>query len=370
MSSSRAQARKLRALLASTGFLLFVGVMAVYSASSFVSITRFGNSYRYVLMHLVRVAFALGLAVVAFRLPYRFWKRMSLPIYLASLALMLLTVVPGSPLSVTLNGATRWLRLGPFMIMPSELLRLGFVLLTATLVSQRLVSPRSRGGVATILLLALLPAALMLFQPDFAGAVLLCLTMLVMLFLSEARLSHVMAIVLLLASLAAVAVAGADYRLERVFGWQNSENGLSAENFQPNQACIALGSGGLRGRGLGRGRQQRGFLPEAFSDFILAVIGEEAGFLGTSLLIAVMLVLSLSIWGIASDADDCFGSLVCGGVAASYTLGALLHAGVCTKLLPATGVPLPLVSWGGTNLIVTLLGLGIAANVARSSGRW
>ena len=222
----------------------------------------------------------------------------------------------------------------------------------------------------TLTLLGLVPAGLMLFQPDFAGAAYLSVVMLIVLFIAEAKLSHLMAVVLLLSSLAAIALVRADYRVGRLVGWQNGEQNLSAENFQPRQATIALGSGGLRGRGLGRGRQQRGFLPEAFSDFILAVIGEEAGFLGTTLLLAALLVLSLSVWGISAGADDCFGALVAGGVAASVTIGALIHIGVCTRLLPATGMPLPLVSWGGTNLLVTLFGLGIAANVARSSGRW
>ena len=353
-----------------SGFLLFVGVMAVYSASSFISITRFGNTHSYLLQHLVRVAIALAVAMIAIRLPYRFWRRIALPLYIASCGMLLITVIPGSPLSVTLNGATRWIRIGPLTLMPGELMRLSYILLTATLVSGRLVLPRTRGGVVTLCLLALVPAAIMLQQPDFAGAFYLGIVMLAMLFIAEAKLSHLMAVILVLASLTAFALFRADYRIERLMGWHNEEQGLSAENFQPHQACIALGSGGLRGRGLGRGRQQRGFLPEAFSDFILAVIGEEAGFLGATLLLSAILVLCMSVWGIASDTDDCFGALTVGGIAASITLGALIHVGVSTRLFPTTGMPLPLVSWGGTNLIVTLFGLGIAANVARSAGRW
>jgi cell division protein FtsW len=141
------------------------------------------------------------------------------------------------------------------------------------------------------------------------------------------------------------------------------------ENFQPMQACIALGSGGLTGRGLARGRQQRGFLPEAFSDFILAVIGEETGFIGTTLLLSMLLILCMCGWLISESADNSFGYLAAGGLTASITGGVLIHVGVVTKLLPTTGMPLPLVSWGGTNLVITMMSLGIIAKVAEGSDR-
>jgi cell division protein FtsW len=359
--------RRNRILLMVTFVLLVVGTLAVYSASSFISMRQSSDagSFHYLLGHMQRVGIGLVAGAVAYLLPQRTWRSLSPWLFLAALLLLASTVVPGNPFSPRINGASRWVVAGPLRIMPSELVRLSYVMLVAALVSQGQVSPRCPWGFVFIALLGFVPATLMIFQPDFAGAAYLTAVMIALMFLAEARLSHLILLLLFLLSLATVGILSSSYRKHRIFGYRHPTEHVREENFQPYQACIALGSGGLQGRGLGQGRQQRGFLPEAFSDFILAVIGEETGFVGTTLLLSLMLVLCLCGWTIAADADDVFSQIAAGGLTVSIAMGAVIHTGVVTRLLPATGMPLPLISWGGTNIVVTLASVGLLARMGK-----
>lgn len=358
---------RLLALL--TAALLVAGAMAVYSASSFASMRYYGNSHHFFAGHLLRTLMGILLGVSAWRVGPGFWKAVALPLYLVSVALVLVTVIPSSPFAPPVNGSSRWLVAGPVKIMPSELVRFSFVILVATLVTNGAVSPRSLRGVAAISLLGAVPAAMYLLQPDYAGAAFLVGMVLVMLYIAEARFSHLMLLLAAAAVLLGVFVTSTPYRVDRVRGWLNQDQEIAGDNFQPEQSCIALGSGGVLGRGLGRGRQQRGFLPEAFTDFIFAVIGEETGFIGTSALLLAFFVLFSCAWRISAKADDAFGSLVAGGLTSSIMGAFLIHVGVCLRLLPATGMTLPLVSWGGTSMLTTLVSLGVIARVSTGARR-
>lgn len=172
-------------------------------------------------------------------------------------------------------------------------------------------------------------------------------------------------LLLILLAFASIVIFPSEYRRERLLSWFSPSSAEEASTYQPEQACIALGSGGIMGRGIGRGRQQRGFLPEAFSDYILAVIGEETGFLGVLMILSLLFMLLMSGWFIADSADHLFGYLVTGGLMASIALGMFIHIAVVTRIFPSTGMPLPLVSWGGSNLMVTIGTIGIVARVAK-----
>lgn len=352
------------------GLLLIFGILAVYSASSFASIKLYGNNHHYLVGHIIRIAIGVILGIATYMAPSRFWRMASIPLYTLSLVLVLLTVFfSGSALAPIINGSSRWIVAGPFRLIPSDIMRFSFILIVATLSSRGIVQVRTTSGVTAVSLAALIPAGLMIAQPDFAGAIYLICMLLVMLYLAEARFLHMVLLFLILALLSSAIIFSSTYQRERIAGWLSGSEMTQAENFQPMQACIALGSGGLTGRGLARGRQQRGFLPEAFSDFILAVIGEETGFIGTTLLLTMILALCICGWLIAEGADNSFGYLAAGGLTASITGGVLIHVGVVTRLLPTTGMPLPLISWGGTNLIITMMSLGIIARVAEGSSR-
>lgn len=353
-----------RALLLVTAGLLAAGAMAVLSASSFASMIARGNSTYYFVGHLLRVFVGIALAFAAWRTPLRYWRGISVPLYAVSVLLVVLTIIPGFPLAQMKNGSTIWLAVGPVSFMPSDILRFSYVLMVAALVSRGILHPRTLQGFALVAAAAVFPAGLILLQHDFAGAFYLVAMMAAMLFFGEARLSHILTLLFTLSAVAAVFVLGTHYQSERIEAWLNQRAGMQEENYQPIQSCIALGSGGLMGRGLGRGRQQRGFLPEPFSDFILAVIGEETGFVGTTALILAFLAFSVLAWRIAERADDTFGSLTAAGLASSIAVGALLNIGVATRLFPTTGVTLPLISWGGTSILITLVSIGIIVRVS------
>ena len=354
-------------LLTTTAILTLLGIMAVYSASSFASMRDFadGGSYHYLFGHLIRLAAGAGCALVAYAVPRRAWMLAAPALYGISLLLLLMTVIPGFPMAPAIKGSSRWILLGPISLMPSELVRFTMILLVASLATNSRLRSRDGRGFLGLVALGLVPAALMLLQPDFAGAAYLTAVMVIVVYLAEARLAHIVLLVALLAALGSMAVLSSEYRRARLLGYSDPSSNIESSNYQSNQSVIALGSGGLRGRGLGRGRQQMGYLPEPFSDFVLAVVGEELGFLGTGVIMALLLFLCLAGWQIAQSADSAFGQIAAGGLTASIALGALIHSGVVTRLLPPTGTPLPMISWGGTNVIITLASIGFLARIGR-----
>lgn len=358
-----------RILLSTALVLVVFGVLAVYSASSFASMRVFGNSYHYVAGHLLRVLVGVLVGILVYISGPRAWKAAAWPLYVLSILCLLPTVLDGSAIAPVVNGSSRWLVLGGVRFMPSELARLSYILLVATLISRGQISAREPRGFAAIVALALVPAAFTIAQPDYAGSFYILAVMSGMLYLAEARFSHIMILFTAIAVLGAAALMMENYRIERVQGWINPEAGVTGNNFQTQQSCIALGSGGLLGRGLGHGRQQRGFLPEVFSDFILAVIGEETGLVGTSLVLSAFCVLLWVGFRISERADGFFGSVLTAGLTASIALGSFLHIAVVTRLLPATGITLPLISWGGTSIVFTIVSLAMAARISAEERR-
>ncbi len=361
-----ALSRDRRILLSATAVMIVLGVLAVWTASAFsaMRVSPTGDSLHYLKGHLGRVLVGLLLGFAAWRIRPSVIQYFAVPLYFVALALLLLTVIAsGSQIAPVINGSSRWLFLGPIRLLPSELMRYAFVILSSFMVSRGRWDVRRPVHMLALLGTAVAPMVIMLLQPDFSGAAFMGAVMMVMLLLSGARFAHMAILGLIALLLATAAVVSSPYRMSRITSGMN-ETELSGGSYQPHQACIALGSGGLLGRGLGRGRQQRGFLPEAFSDYILAVIGEEAGFVGVLLVLGGLLTICTAGFRIAAGADTPFCSMASGGFISIIAMGILIHAGVVTKLLPPTGIPLPLVSWGGTSIVMTLGALGFLAGTA------
>lgn len=353
-------------LLWTTGIMLVLGILAVWTASSFASmrLSETGDSLHFLKGHLVRILVGLAAGFTAWKVKPSAVQLIAVPAYLVSLGLLSLTlIVSGSSIAPLINGSSRWLFFGPVRLMPSELMRFAFVLLSSFMVSRGKWDARKPAHISVMIACALLPIIIMLLQPDFSGAVYMGAVLLVMLLLAGARFRHMALLGFIALLLASAAVVTSPYRLSRITSGMN-ESELSGGSYQPYQACIALGSGGVLGRGLGRGRQQRGFLPEAFSDYILAVIGEEAGFVGTVLVLSGLMAICAAGWRIAAGADTPFCSMASGGFISIVAMGVMIHAGVVTKILPPTGIPLPLMSWGGTSIVMTMAALGFLAGTA------
>ncbi|MEA3267075.1 MAG: FtsW/RodA/SpoVE family cell cycle protein [Candidatus Fermentibacteria bacterium] len=366
MTNSASMAMKI--LIGSTITILVIGVLAVGTASSFYSLKETGSDTTYLKRHLVRIAIGI---IACFFLATRsdvFFKRSAWPVYVLSvLAVVATFVLRDTQFAPRVNGSVRWLDLG-VRILPSDFVRFGFVLLSGLLISKGSVDIRKFKGVAVIASLALLPSMLTILQPDLSGTAFTLFVMVVVLFVAGARFYHIFAVagILLLLGTSAVLIRS-DYQLDRIRASFQENTMEQDDNYQTLQARITLGSGGFAGRGLGQSRQKRGFLPEAHTDFILAVIGEESGFLGTSaLMILFFMLFSSSLW-IARGASSTFDAVTGGGATAVLLTGVIIHTMVNSGVIPVTGMPLPLVSWGGTSMVVNLICIGTVIGVSRRS---
>lgn len=364
MTNTTALARKV--LIGSTITILVVGILAVGTASSFYALKETGSATTYLKGHVLRIVIGIIASLLLSTRSDTFFRRSAWPVYILSvLAIIATFVFRDTQFAPRVNGSVRWLDLG-VRILPSDFMRYAFVLLSGLLISRGSVDIRRFKGVLVIASLALLPSLLTMFQPDLSGTAFTLFVMLIVLFVAGARFNHLAILIggLLLLGSSAVLIRS-DYQLDRIKA-SLQENTLEQEdNYQTLQARITLGSGGFSGRGLGQSRQKRGFLPEAHTDFILAVIGEESGFLGTSaLMILFLLLFGSSLW-IARSASTGFDAVVAGGSTAILLAGVMIHTFVNSGVIPVTGMPLPLVSWGGTSMVVNLICIGTVLGISR-----
>jgi cell division protein FtsW len=285
------------------------------------------------------------------------------------LPLMVIALHPTS--GTTFAGASRWIDLGPVTLQPSEFMKLAMVVFAATVLSKKW----SRLEDPVHLLIPLAPvvglvAALIILQRDLGTTIIVCGSVFLMLFIAGVRGKYLGVAAAIGAAGGALLIFGETYRRTRfVDAWLNPMADAKGAGYQLIQGLIALGSGGWFGVGLGNSRQKWDYLPNAHSDFIFAIIGEELGLIGALVVLATFIVLIYAGIRIAVRAPDTFGRLLAGGVTCWIGLQAIINLGAVTGLLPITGVPLPLVSFGGTALVVTLAGIGVLASVARCSGR-
>jgi cell division protein FtsW len=320
----------------------------------------------YVLRQGTGVAIGVVVMVICAFIPYSVWSRLSWPLLLISIGSLVLLVVPWTEsIAPSINGSRRWLRIG-ITVQPSEFAKIAIVVWTAGMAVKKASQFRSlRQGLAPFLVawaLLVLPIAL---EPDFSTALLIGLLGLIIIFSAGARISHFVFLGLVLAPIIYWQLVGEGFRVKRLLAWADPASDPAGAGFQAYQSLLALGSGGLTGVGIGQGRQRFGFLPEAHNDFIFSMIGEQWGLIGVLVLLMMYVALVLVGFRIASRAPDLFGELLALGFTSLIALQALLHMAVGLSLLPTTGLALPLVSYGRSNLIVTLASLGILVSVAR-----
>lgn len=353
------------AVMVLTLLLLSFGLVILYSASSFLAQRQGLPDYSYVVRQAGGAAVGLAAMVACARIPYRWWETLAWPLILGALFLLWLIVIPGTEsIAPRINGARRWLNVG-VTFQPSELAKIAIVLWTAALAVRKQEHFRSlRRGLMPFMVvwgLLLLPVVL---EPDLSTAALMGLLGVLVVFSAGARIGHFLFMGVLMLPVA-IAQLGVGFRARRLLVFLNPGADPAGAGFQVHQSLIAIGSGGATGVGFGQGRQKFGFLPESHNDFIFAMIGEEWGLMGIVLLVSVYLALVLVGFRIASRAPDLFGQLLAIGFTSFVALHALLHMAVGLGLVPATGLALPLISYGRSNLVVTLVALGILMSVAR-----
>jgi len=355
-------------LYTATLCLLALGAVMVYSASSAESLLDgTGDPSRFLKRYLVLGGVGLVAMHVVSRLGTGVVRSLTPVALLGSFVLTAAVLVPG--VGVSVNGATRWLGAGPLQFQPSELLKVSLVLYAAQLLAARPNGLRTLGGLCKPLLLVVATAcALLLAQPDMGTAIVVCLSIGALLVAAGARLRDLATIAGVLSLLAFVVAVVEPYRRERLTSFLDPWADAGDTGFQAVQAMIAMGSGGVFGVGLGESVQKVFYLPEAHTDMILAIIGEEVGLVGVTGLVALYGMIAYGGLRAAKLARDRYSKLLAAGITSLILCQATLNLFAVMGLAPLTGVPLPFISFGNSNLIVLLAGMGLVLNVA-SGGR-
>jgi cell division protein FtsW len=339
--------------------LMALGSVMVLSSSVMLAERRYDAPGFFWKRQLIWWGLATVLMLSFSRFDYRRLRKLA-PLLLAVGFLGLIAVLFAAPV----NGAHRWFSLGWFSLQPFEAFRLALIVYTAAFLAKRgeeVVHLRRWIPLAIVLAIA---SGLLLLEPEFSGVLTMWATVGIMLVAAGARWRHLFPAVVVAALTAVILVFGFGYKKARVLDW---EKGLTSTggSYQVQQSKVALGSGGLIGKGLGNGRSKMLYLPEPHTDFILASVGEELGLAGLTGVLIAFAVMVFRGWKVATRAPDRFGYLLVMGVGASLLVNAGLNAAVVTGLSPATGLPLPFVSYGGSSLLCTAAAWGIVLNVSR-----
>jgi len=351
-------------LLGSVAFLVVIGLVMVFSASSATAYSSFHDTAYYLKRQLVYLGVGLVLAYAAYRVDYRKLRTVAPGLVLVTLLLLVLTLIPH--VGFATGGARRWLGFHALSFQPSELGKLALVIFLAAKLAQLGEGIRSLSkGVWPVLFITVLLSAPVFFEPDMGTASLYIFTAFALLFTAGARFEHLIMCALAMLPGAAIAVGSSAYKRARVFAfldpWKDAQN----TGFHIVQSLLALGSGGVFGLGLGASRQKYFYLPEAHTDFIFAVLGEELGMLGALVVLALFVTFAIRAINLALKVPDRFGMLLAMGCTFLIVIQAFINIGVVTSSWPVTGVPLPFISFGGTSLIVSLIAVALIANVGR-----
>ncbi len=338
--------------------LLALGLVMLYSSS----MTQVG--VHYLALQLVWCVFGLALCSAATAFDYQLLRKLAWPVFLLALTLLVLVLVPH--IGRKINGARRWFDLHGVRFQPSELAKLALVILLAWYGQhfQRHMHTLNRGVLLPGVLIALV-LGLVFVEPDRGTTILLAAVSSAMLLVAGVRWKYIVPPVVLGAVALAISLFFDPMRMRRIFSWWNLEEHKDGVGYQAYQAMIALGSGGWTGLGLGNGRQKLGFVPEDHTDFIFSIIGEELGLMATLFILLAFVVIVICGIYIALNARDTFGFLLGTGITLLIGLQAAINIGVVTSALPNKGLPLPFISYGGSNLMAMFTGVGILFSIAR-----
>ncbi|HUV10417.1 MAG TPA: putative lipid II flippase FtsW [Acidimicrobiia bacterium] len=356
--------RRYYLLSANIAALVIVGVVMVLSASSVLSLTNYGSAWYFFQRQLIWTVVAIVLFLIVARLDYHQWARLVRPMMAATIVLLVAVLVPG--IGIYVSGSRRWVGVGPVTFQPSELAKLAILVFAADLLTRRADELHDARRVLRPLLLVLgVVGALVCLEPDLDSTVLIAVIMCAVMVAGGIRVLHLAFLGGTGVAISALLAVAAPYRRARVFTFLNPTADASNAGYQIVQSLIALGSGGISGVGLGASRAKWLFLPNAHTDFIFAVIGEELGLIGTMTVLGLFCAFAILGIRVAQHAPDRFGMLLATGVTVWVVVQAVVNIGAVIGLLPVSGIPLPFVSFGGSSLVVTMIAVGILTNIAR-----
>lgn len=352
-------------LMLFTLMLVLFGLIMVFSASYYSSISQDGNPYSYLVRHGAWVVFGLVAMAFGALFDYRKYKKWAIPILIVSVILLVLVL---TPLGQTTNGATRWIKVGPVTLMPGEIAKIAAIIFVAWFLSEDASRIKSlKRGILPLLGIIAVYGALIVKQPNLSTAITVCGIIIAMMLVAGLKWRYV-------ATAGGIGVVGIlsivifmkdTYWYNRLTSFTDPFQDALGDGYQAVQSLLALGSGGLFGVGLGKSVQKNLYLPEPQNDFILAIIGEELGYIGVLLLIALY---CLFIWRgihIALNAPDQFGLLLASGIVLMVAIQVILNIAVVTSSMPPTGINLPFISYGGNALLIFMFSAGVLLNISR-----
>ncbi|MCY3563753.1 MAG: putative lipid II flippase FtsW [bacterium] len=342
--------------------LVVIGLGATISASSTVGINWEYGQYHFFFRQLLGVLLGTVVLLVTARVPYQLYRRFAVYLFVGALALLFLVLLVG----VEVGGSSRWLRFGPLGFEPSELAKFAVIVLMASLISRgRGVFDDLKSYTSVVLLVLGSVGFLLIQQPDFGTTVLIVICAFVVLWVGGAPLSYMAGSTAVAAGLAILLAVIAPYRLDRLRGFLDPWGDAADTGYQLIQSWVALGTGGLWGVGPGNSRARWFYLPNAHTDFIFAIIGEEIGLVGGLFVITLFVVLVVLGWMVARRAPDHFGQMLAAGITAWLGFQGLINVGGVLGWMPITGITLPFISYGVSSLVVNMGALGVLLNGAR-----
>lgn len=351
-------------LLISVIIIAVFGVIMIYSASNVWAEYKFNDPYKFVKNQLLFLVIGLVFIYIVSKIDYKNYHNYSNYILIGCIILLILVLIPG--IGTVRNGSRSWFGIGSFGIQPSEFTKLALIMFTAKYLSKNIKDMKYiKKGVLPILGLTIIIFGLIMLQPDFGTGFIMVCTIIGMLFVAGVNFNFFFKI----AGVGIVAIIGliiaAPYRVSRILSFLNPWQDPLGSGFQIIQSLYAIGPGGLFGFGFGNSRQKHFYLPEPQTDFIFSIISEEFGILGIIIISTLFLIIFIRGFKIARNCKDLFGKFLVTGIIFGLAFQTLLNLMVVVGLIPVTGVTLPFLSYGGSSLLITLVGMGIVLNVSR-----
>ncbi len=347
--------------------LVSIGAVMVYTSSAVLAAERFGSDTFFLQRHLGRVLVGLVLMFAIMQVDYRVWRKFAKPMLLIGFALLVITFFPGvGGRAAEMTGANRWIRIGSYTIQPIDIMKLVMIFWLADSLDRKKerIDSFAKGFLPHLIVVGA-AFTLVVIQPAFGSAFSLLVISLSMLFVGGVKFLHIAAVSLSAFPALILLIIQTPYRLTRVLSYLNPNSDPLGASYHVRQSLIGLGNGGLTGLGLGESIQKLLYLPEPHTDFIFTIIGEEFGFVGAMGILTLFLWIAWRSYKAAVYAPDLFGTYVAAGIGAMLFFGAMINVAVVTGSIPATGLPLPLISFGGSSIIFNLMGLGVLLNISQ-----
>ncbi|MBE0571027.1 MAG: cell division protein FtsW [Ignavibacteriaceae bacterium] len=341
--------------------LMLLGLTIVMSASSTYSVFKFDSVFYLFNSHLFKVVLGIGAIILFALIPYEYYRRLSKPVMIIITILLVVTLL----FAPDIKGAGRWMSFGFFSIQPADFARLALIIHLAVLLEAKAnVIDNYREGFLYFFIWIIIISGLIMLQPNISSGVMLIFISLVIIYAGGAKFRHILVSMAISGLVIGSAAMIFPHSRSRIFSYINSITSGGDLNFQVKQALYSLGSGGIFGVGIGNSMQSNLFLPEAYGDFIFAILGEEFGLIGSIIVLLAYLVLLVCGILVAKKTKDQFGQLLAFGITISIVFYAFVNVAVTTGVLPTTGLPLPFISYGGTSLIFLCISVGILINIA------